>query len=174
MKIRGRLAFVKTPLKNLHPRGERGQVLSVISYNLLFNCCGRRLNTAPEHLPRSRMRYGQLVNGAQQVICNRSYRKGPALAEGRPHRNITPRRTRTPNLLVRSQTLYPIELWAQMAEREGFEPSVECYPYNRLAGGCLQPLGHLSAVPFPLWRRARDSNPQGLAPGGFQIRCLTS
>ncbi len=25
----------------------------------------------------------------------------------------TPRRTRTPNLLVRSQTLYPIELWAR-------------------------------------------------------------
>ncbi len=31
-----------------------------------------------------------------------------------------------------------------MAEREGFEPSVEFYPHNRLAGGCLQPLGHLS------------------------------
>ena len=26
-----------------------------------------------------------------------------------------------------------------MAEREGFEPSVRFYPYNRLAGGCLQP-----------------------------------
>ena len=57
----------------------------------------------------------------------------------------TPRRIRTPNLLVRSQTLYPVELWAHlMAEREGFEPSVGDYPYNRLAGGCLQPLGHLS------------------------------
>ena len=45
----------------------------------------------------------------------------------------TPRRIRTPNLLVRSQALYPIELWAHIllilsqivAEREGFEPSVE-------------------------------------------------
>ena len=27
----------------------------------------------------------------------------------------------------------------KMAEREGFEPSVQFYPYNRLAGGCLQP-----------------------------------
>jgi hypothetical protein len=27
----------------------------------------------------------------------------------------------------------------RMAEREGFEPSVQFYPYNRLAGGCLQP-----------------------------------
>jgi hypothetical protein len=26
-----------------------------------------------------------------------------------------------------------------LAEREGFEPSVRFYPYNRLAGGCLQP-----------------------------------
>ena len=41
----------------------------------------------------------------------------------------TPRRIRTPSLLVRSQTLYPVELWAHLirpflAEREGFEPSV--------------------------------------------------
>ena len=27
----------------------------------------------------------------------------------------------------------------RVAEREGFEPSVRFYPYNRLAGGCLQP-----------------------------------
>src|SRR5512143_331546 len=27
----------------------------------------------------------------------------------------------------------------RVAEREGFEPSVQFYPYNRLAGGCLQP-----------------------------------
>jgi hypothetical protein len=26
-----------------------------------------------------------------------------------------------------------------MAERQGFEPWVEFYPHNRLAGGCLQP-----------------------------------
>jgi hypothetical protein len=51
----------------------------------------------------------------------------------------TPRRIRTPNLLIRSQMLYPVELWAHqncqaaqsnkprhqsVAEREGFEPSV--------------------------------------------------
>jgi hypothetical protein len=29
-------------------------------------------------------------------------------------------------------------------ERPGFEPGVEFYPYNCLAGSCLQPLGHLS------------------------------
>src|SRR5205085_760380 len=32
-----------------------------------------------------------------------------------------------------------------MAERRGFEPPDRFYPVNRLAGGCLQPLGHLSA-----------------------------
>jgi site-specific DNA recombinase len=32
----------------------------------------------------------------------------------------------------------------QMAEREGFEPSMEFDPHTRLAGECLQPLGHLS------------------------------
>jgi hypothetical protein len=30
------------------------------------------------------------------------------------------------------------------AEREGFEPSRELAPPTRLAGECLQPLGHLS------------------------------
>ncbi len=30
------------------------------------------------------------------------------------------------------------------AEREGFEPSMEREPHTRLAGECLQPLGHLS------------------------------
>src|SRR2546423_4528601 len=34
------------------------------------------------------------------------------------------------------------------AEREGFEPSRELAPPTRLAGECLQPLGHLS---WDLW-----------------------
>src|SRR5580765_4096440 len=33
-----------------------------------------------------------------------------------------------------------------MAERRGFEPPDQFYPINRLAGGCLQPLGHLSTT----------------------------
>src|SRR3990172_5038108 len=33
----------------------------------------------------------------------------------------------------------------KVAERRGFEPPDRSYPINRLAGGCLQPLGHLSA-----------------------------
>src|SRR5687768_12469834 len=33
------------------------------------------------------------------------------------------------------------------AEREGFEPSRELAPPTRLAGECLQPLGHLSGEP---------------------------
>ena len=31
-----------------------------------------------------------------------------------------------------------------VAEREGFEPSVEVSPYDGLANRCLRPLGHLS------------------------------
>ena len=34
-----------------------------------------------------------------------------------------------------------------MAEREGFEPSIRCNPYDDLANRCLQPLGHLSVGP---------------------------
>ena len=70
-------------------------------------------------------------------------------------RRGAPRRTRTPSLLVRSQTLYPIELWARavpcvckpgfrVAEREGFEPSSKISLTNRLAGGPIRPLSHLS------------------------------
>ena len=35
----------------------------------------------------------------------------------------------------------------QMAERAGFEPAMEFDPHTRLAGECLQPLGHLSRGP---------------------------
>jgi site-specific DNA recombinase len=34
--------------------------------------------------------------------------------------------------------------YMQMAERAGFEPAMEFNPHTRLAGECLQPLGHLS------------------------------
>ena len=34
----------------------------------------------------------------------------------------------------------------QVAEREGFEPSVPVTQYARLAIWCLRPLGHLSAM----------------------------
>ncbi len=34
----------------------------------------------------------------------------------------------------------------QMAERAGFEPAMEFNPHTRLAGECLQPLGHLSWI----------------------------
>src|SRR3954453_13824093 len=33
-----------------------------------------------------------------------------------------------------------------LAEREGFEPSIRCNPYDDLANRCLQPLGHLSVA----------------------------
>ena len=51
-----------------------------------------------------------------------------------------------------------------LAEREGFEPSVECYPYNRLAGGCLQPLGHLSALLFRFPYLSVSAEGEGLEP----------
>src|SRR3954453_22276108 len=64
-----------------------------------------------------------------------------------------PERIRTSDLRFRRPTLYPAELRAQRAaivgngsraERAGFEPAMECEPHTRLAGECLQPLGHLS------------------------------
>ena len=38
--------------------------------------------------------------------------------------NGAPEKSRTPDPLVRSQVLYPAELRVQLAEKEGFEPSM--------------------------------------------------
>ena len=64
-------------------------------------------------------------------------------------------RSRTSDRLVRSQVLYPAELYAhqvfifindliKMAEKEGFEPSMGFKAHTPLAGERLRPLGHLS------------------------------
>ncbi len=37
-----------------------------------------------------------------------------------------------------------VSIFVKMAERAGFEPAMEFDPHTRLAGECLQPLGHLS------------------------------
>jgi hypothetical protein len=42
------------------------------------------------------------------------------------------------------------------AERVGFEPTVQHYPYNRLASDRLRPLGHLSDI-----RPIRPIRPMG-------------
>ena len=59
-----------------------------------------------------------------------------------------------------------------MAEREGFEPSVEFYPHTRLAGEHHRPLGHFSIV--VLWFLAEEVGfePTVLSYNGFQDRRL--
>jgi hypothetical protein len=61
-------------------------------------------------------------------------------------------------------------LW-RLAERMGFEPTIQCYPYTRLAGERLRPLGHLSSAgdngparPDQVVSLASASPPQGLPP----------
>src|SRR6185503_2285319 len=62
----------------------------------------------------------------------------------------------------------------EKAEREGFEPSRELAPPTRLAGECLQPLGHLSwdvsaaGPPAVDSRRGRNRGlpSRARAPGG--------
>jgi site-specific DNA recombinase len=51
----------------------------------------------------------------------------------------------------------PVSIYEQMAERAGFEPAMEFNPHTRLAGECLQPLGHLSLD--------RDASLEPAAPG---------
>ena len=58
-------------------------------------------------------------------------------------KNGGPCATRTHDPLVRNQVLYPLSYEGIQAGRAGFEPAVEFYPDNRLAGGPNQPLWHL-------------------------------
>jgi hypothetical protein len=56
-----------------------------------------------------------------------------------------------------------------MAERPGFEPGGQFYPTNRLAGGCLRPLGHLSVQSRFNSSECRSIRPWDLAEGvGFE------
>src|SRR5215210_2039627 len=82
-----------------------------------------------------------------------------------------PDRIRTCDLRFRRPTLYPAELRAPVrpriatrpgpspcgaeAERAGFEPAMGFKPHTRLAGECLQPLGHLSRGERSVYRRCR-------------------
>ena len=43
-----------------------------------------------------------------------------------------------------ARTLLASDAGHGLAERAGFEPAIEISPHTRLAGECLQPLGHLS------------------------------
>ncbi len=58
-----------------------------------------------------------------------------------------------------------------MAEREGFEPSVESNPHTRLAGEHHRPLGHLSTH-FSILAEEVGFEPTVLSYNGFQDRRL--
>jgi hypothetical protein len=61
---------------------------------------------------------------------------------------------------------------AQMAERAGFEPAMEFNPHTRLAGECLQPLGHLSSESdrqCRAWRRATCSTRSWSGAAGYDL-----
>ena len=97
-------------------------------------------------------------------------RRSPAGRDG------APKRSRTTNLLIRSQMLYPIELWVheselfEMAETEGFEPSVR-FPVRTLSKRV--PSATRSRLRRMLEWRWWDSNPRPPCEGGgFQDRCL--
>ena len=95
-------------------------------------------------------------------------------------------------LLVRPGGLEPPTFWSvarrsiqlsygrfsYLAEREGFEPSVQLPVQllsRQLPSATRAPLlTSFSCQSHAEWRRARDSNPQGREPGGFQDRCLTN
>jgi site-specific DNA recombinase len=54
----------------------------------------------------------------------------------------------------------------RMAERAGFEPAMEFDPHTRLAGECLQPLGHLSRLGTAEFRGCRTARARALRSFG--------
>ena len=101
------------------------------------------------------------------------------------------KRIRTSNPRFRRPVLYPIEPWIptknDVAEKEGFEPSVQFNPHAGLANRYLRPLGHLSMIALPQaslltlfslfgchYELAEEEGfePPELSLGGFQDRCL--
>ena len=83
-----------------------------------------------EHTPL----YAQLIPLARDLgrQAAQDGRQGPEPAASGPQNDAGP--------IFRGLRSYKDKL----AEREGFEPSMEFNPHTRLAGECLQPLGHLS------------------------------
>ncbi len=89
-------------------------------------------------------------------------------SQNRRRSHGTPRRIRTPSLLIRSQVLYPIELWARHVWRRGRDSNPRyTYAHNCLAGSPLQPLGHLSVS-----LRIRGSPCRRCSGGGRGTRTL--
>jgi site-specific DNA recombinase len=77
--------------------------------------------------------YAQLVPTARQLARE-------AAQDGHSVQNPGSRRQNGRSPVFRGHGLKK----QQMAERAGFEPAMEFDPHTRLAGECLQPLGHLS------------------------------
>ena len=83
--------------------------------------------------------------------------------------NGVPKRSRTPNLLIRSQTLYPIELWAHMF----ITNKITCaqnYIFKMVASVGIEPttprfsvLCSANWAMKPQWRFRRELNPRSLA-----------
>ena len=74
-----------------------------------------------------------------------------------------PEEIRTPNLLIRSQMLYPLSygryVFSCMAEARGFEPPVRFEADNSLAVSPIRPLWHASLNP----KAQSTQRPQGTA-----------
>ena len=79
-------------------------------------------------------------------------------AEPLPVNKSAPERSRTPNLLIRSQTLYPIELRAHMVPRAGSNPHGGHPPQDFKS--CASACSATPACHIENWSGRRDSNPR--------------
>jgi hypothetical protein len=80
----------------------------------------------------------ETVEGKPNDVIAQLVSLGRGLAQERARTERAAQANRDPLSLGRGSQL------GQMAERAGFEPAMEFNPHTRLAGECLQPLGHLS------------------------------
>ena len=89
-------------------------------------------------------------NGCAESVWTAANRAGPPrrLSRGASGGNAKSHAFRWEHWRDKIPTLNEINgLLGEMAETEGFEPSVPFWGYAHLANECLQPLGHVSGAP---------------------------
>ena len=77
--------------------------------------------------------------------------------------NGAPGGIRTPNLLIRSQMLYPLS-YGRVAETTGFEPAALRKEGNSLAGSPIRPLWHVSRPPHSLASHSAATKTRTVTP----------
>ena len=86
-------------------------IIGLMSLKLYYNLITK--NPAPQ-LPKKKPKHGKLSSKTKQYLEKQKNKKQPPTARSLSAVHGAPNRIRTCGLLIRSQTLYPAELWVRI------------------------------------------------------------